>query len=125
MLLELENKEESKVFPHEKTHQKEVDDRLKLTRALSSNLSSIFVCYSDKQRKVEKIFNKHVIVQDPLIDIEDEGVMDLSDEHKEMLAELCKKVYMMESSTANMRLQRFIHEMRGVIGNIDDKFKDA
>jgi len=46
---------------------------LKLTRALSSNLSSIFVCYSDKQRQVEKIFNRKVVTNDPIIDIVDEN----------------------------------------------------
>ncbi|MCA9401448.1 MAG: DUF1015 domain-containing protein, partial [Candidatus Omnitrophica bacterium] len=71
-LMELLDEHESKVRPHEKTHQKAVDDRLDLTKALSSNLSSIFVCYSDRQRKVEKIFNKFILSQSPLIDIEDD-----------------------------------------------------
>ncbi len=58
-----------------------------------------------------------------LIDIEVEGMMDLSVKHKEFLAELCKKVYMMESSTDNMSAQRLIDEMSGVIGNSADQFK--
>ncbi len=70
-LLELENEDESKVYPHENTHAKAIDDRLKLCEALKSNLSSIFVCYSDKDRKVEKIFNKHILTTEPIIDVED------------------------------------------------------
>jgi len=70
-LLELENEGESKVYPHENTHAEAIDDRLKLCEALKSNLSSIFVCYSDKDRKVEKIFNKHILTNEPIIDVED------------------------------------------------------
>lgn len=72
-LLELENEEESKVYPHENTHARAVDDRLKLCEALKSNLSSIFVCYSDKHRKVEKIFTKHVLATEPIVDVESNG----------------------------------------------------
>ena len=72
-LMKLQDDEDSKVHPHEDTHAKVIEDRLKLTRALSSNLSSIFVCYSDKQRQVEKIFNRKVVTNDPIIDIVDEN----------------------------------------------------
>jgi uncharacterized protein (DUF1015 family) len=71
-VMELENTEDSKVYPHENTHAHAVDDRLRLTRELNSNLSPIFVCYSDKHRKVEKIFNKRVASQAPLLDVQDE-----------------------------------------------------
>ena len=70
-LLELESDEESKVYPHENTHAEAIDDRLRLCEALKSNLSSIFVCYSDRHRRVEKIFNKHVLSTEPIIDIQD------------------------------------------------------
>jgi len=70
-LLELENEEDSKVYPHEKTHERAIEDRLKLCEHLKSHLSSIFVCYSDKQLRIEKIFNKHILMTEPLIDIED------------------------------------------------------
>ena len=70
-LLKLTDDEDSKVYPHEKTHAKAVEDRLRLTEALNSNLSCIFVCYSDKDKKVEKIFNKNILSQTPLIDVED------------------------------------------------------
>jgi len=70
-LMELENEDESKIYPHENTHSKAIDDRLKLCESLKSHLSSIFVCYSDKHRKIEKIFTKHVLVKKPMIDILD------------------------------------------------------
>lgn len=70
-LMELEDDDESRVRPHEKTHANAVDDRLKLTEALNSNLSSIFVCYSDKSRKVEKIFLKNIFSEKPFLDVED------------------------------------------------------
>ena len=72
-LMELPDEDGSRVYPHEKTHAKAVDDRLALTRSLNANLSCIFVCYSDRQRKVEKIFNKHLVTQEPMIDVVDGG----------------------------------------------------
>jgi len=71
-LLELQNDDESAVFPHENTHAQAIDDRLKLCENLKSNLSSIFVCYSDRHRTVEKIFNKHVIATEPIVDVVDD-----------------------------------------------------
>jgi uncharacterized protein (DUF1015 family) len=70
-LMELKDPEDSKVFPHEKTHAAAVDDRYRLWSTLNSNLSCIFVCYSDRQKKIEKIFNKQVVAGKPLIDVED------------------------------------------------------
>ncbi len=70
-LMELVNPKESKVHPHEKTHAHAVDDRLKLSKALNSYLSCIFVCYSDRQKKIEKIFNKKVASGEPMIQVSD------------------------------------------------------
>jgi len=70
-LLELEDEEGSRVYPHENTHSEAVDDRLKLCENVKSNLSSIFVCYSDKHRKVEKIFNKYILASEPLLKVMD------------------------------------------------------
>ncbi|OGX38224.1 MAG: hypothetical protein A3C36_03900 [Omnitrophica WOR_2 bacterium RIFCSPHIGHO2_02_FULL_52_10] len=71
-LLELEDEGASQVFPHENTHDHAVDDRFKLCDSLKSNLSCIFVCYSDKHRKVEKIFERHVVSTGPIVDVADE-----------------------------------------------------
>lgn len=70
-LMELEDEQDSKVYPHENTHAKAIDDRLTLCENLKSQLSSIFVCYSDRHRKIEKIFLKHIQVNPPLFDVED------------------------------------------------------
>lgn len=70
-LMALEDEDESRVRPHEKTHARAVDDRLQLTQALHSNLSSIFVCYSDNRRNVEKIFLKHIFSEQPFLEVED------------------------------------------------------
>ncbi|OGX07611.1 MAG: hypothetical protein A2Y06_07155 [Omnitrophica WOR_2 bacterium GWA2_37_7] len=70
-LMNLQNEEDSKVYPHEKTHAAAVDDRLALYCSLNSALSSIFVCYSDNHRKVEKIFNKHILTTKPMFQVED------------------------------------------------------
>lgn len=72
-LLELQDEDSSKVHPHEKTHAHAVDDRFRLTESLNAGLSPIFVCYSDKQRKVEKIFNQKVVAKSPIVDITDEN----------------------------------------------------
>src|SRR4029079_16903182 len=71
-LMELEPEGESKVHPHENTHAKAVDDRFQLTKILDSQLSSIFVCYSDREKKVEKIFHHKLATQEPLFDVEDQ-----------------------------------------------------
>ena len=70
-LMELRDVEDSKVYPHENTHSYVINDRLRLWRNLNANLSCIFVCFSDRQKKVEKIFNKQVCRDKPLFDIED------------------------------------------------------
>src|SRR3989338_2746965 len=74
-LMHLRDGEESRVKPHENTHAHAVEDRFKLWRSLNANLSCIFVCYSDRQKKIEKIFTKKVLAQQPLVDIvDDDGV---------------------------------------------------
>ncbi len=70
-LMQLQDEEDSKVFPHENTHTAAVEDRLKLWQSLNANLSCIFVCYSDKQKKIEKIFTRDVATNPPLFDIID------------------------------------------------------
>ncbi|MBF0522083.1 MAG: DUF1015 domain-containing protein [Candidatus Omnitrophica bacterium] len=69
-LMTLENEEESKVVPHENTHAHAVEDRLKLLKSLHSSLSCIFVCYSDRGKKVEKIFNR-IQSNPPLANVKD------------------------------------------------------
>lgn len=61
----------TKIYPHENTHASAKTDRLTLWRSLKAALSCIFVCFSDKQKKVETIFVKEVSTTKPLIDVTD------------------------------------------------------
>jgi len=74
-LMKIQGKEGAKIFPHENTHSAAKEDRFKLWKILSANLSPIFVCFSDMNRKVEKIYEKHLSSKEPVVDVVDnEGV---------------------------------------------------
>ncbi len=74
-LMKVQDERGGKIYPHENTHMKAKQDRLKLWQMLSSNLSSIFVCYSDRHKKAVKIFNKHFRSAKPFINVtDDDGV---------------------------------------------------
>ncbi len=64
--------DDGKVFPHENTHAAAKTDRLTLWSTLKAGLSCIFVCFSDRQKKVETIFIKEVSTTKPLIDVVDQ-----------------------------------------------------
>jgi len=70
-LMKLQDEDHSQIYPHENTHSEAIEDRLRLWRNLKSNLSSIFVCFSDQHKKVESIFNKHVMSSEPIIELTD------------------------------------------------------
>lgn len=59
-----------------------------------------------------------------LIEMEVKG-MKLSSGDKEVLSDLCKKIYMMESSPDNLSSQKLIEEMGNVIGNTADEFSNG
>ncbi len=46
---------EGNIYPHEQTHAKAKDDRLRLTRATQANLSQIFGLYPDEENRVQEI----------------------------------------------------------------------
>ena len=71
-VMKIQDEKDSKIFPHENTHAHAREDRLKLLKAVKANLSSIFVCFSDQEKKVEIIFNKHVANTKPFSDLTDE-----------------------------------------------------
>jgi uncharacterized protein (DUF1015 family) len=64
--------DDGKIFPHENTHAAAKTDRLTLWSTLRAGLSCIFVCFSDRQKKVETIFIKEVSTTKPLIDVIDQ-----------------------------------------------------
>ncbi len=63
--------DDGKIFPHENTHAAAKTDRLMLWSTLKAGLSCIFVCFSDRQKKVETIFIKEISTTKPLIDVVD------------------------------------------------------
>lgn len=69
-LMKLMDEKDSKIYPHENTHAAAKDDRLRLWSSVKANLSPIFVCFSDQQRRVENIFHE-LSRQKPLMDIVD------------------------------------------------------
>ncbi len=70
-LMQLSDENDSKIFPHEKTHAKAKEDRLHLWSSVRANLSPIFVCFSDKSKKVQNIFRQKVSLNQPFIDVVD------------------------------------------------------
>ena len=70
-LMKLPDEKDSKIFPHENTHSKAKEDRLRLWSLLKSNLSPIFVCFSDRNKKVQKIFSKKISLTPSLVDVVD------------------------------------------------------
>ncbi len=71
-LMRIQDDGNSKVYPHEKTHSAAKEDRFKLWSGLDAALSSIFVCFSDRERAVEKAFLNDVSKQRPFIDVTDQ-----------------------------------------------------
>ncbi|MFA5088143.1 MAG: DUF1015 domain-containing protein [Candidatus Omnitrophota bacterium] len=71
-LMRLQDESQSKVYPHENTHAKAIEDRYRLWTNLKANLSSIFVCFLDQEKRVLNVFNKHVTASAPFIDLVDD-----------------------------------------------------
>jgi uncharacterized protein (DUF1015 family) len=51
---------EGQIYPHEETHAKAKDDRLKLTRACQANLSPIFGMYPDPQNAAQNLLEQAI-----------------------------------------------------------------
>ncbi len=51
---------EGNIYPHEQTHAKAKDDRLRLTRACQANLSQIFGLYPDPTNEAQNLLESHV-----------------------------------------------------------------
>ncbi len=71
-LLNLNEDAGVKILPHENTHSAAKTDRHLLWTALKSNLSSIFIGYSDKMNIIEKIFLKELASQKPYLEAMDQ-----------------------------------------------------
>ncbi len=51
---------EGNIYPHEQTHAKAKDDRLRLTRACQANLSQIFGLYPDPENAAQNLLEQHI-----------------------------------------------------------------
>lgn len=71
-LMRIPDEKGSKIFPHENTHARAKEDRMRILQSLHANLSPIFVCFSDRGKIVEKIFNKAIAAQQSFIRVVDE-----------------------------------------------------
>lgn len=69
-LCKLEEFGKGMVFPHERIHQAQKEDRLNLLRTCKANFSQIFSLYSDPERKINSLFEKY-IHKPPLFDYYD------------------------------------------------------
>lgn len=65
---------EGAIYPHEQTHSKAKDDRLKLTRACQANLSQIFGLYPDQENTIQNLLEFHVVSQPALEAVDHLGV---------------------------------------------------
>ncbi len=54
---------EGNIYPHEETHAKAKDDRLRLTRATQANLSQIFGLYPDEENEIQELLESAVMGQ--------------------------------------------------------------
>jgi uncharacterized protein (DUF1015 family) len=66
---------EGNIYPHEQTHAKAKDDRLRLTRACQANLSQIFGLYPDSENQAQHILEQHVASQAALEAVDHLGVI--------------------------------------------------
>lgn len=65
---------EGEIYPHEQTHAKAKDDRLKLTRACQANLSQIFGLYPDAENVSQNLLEAHVATKPALEALDHLGV---------------------------------------------------
>jgi uncharacterized protein (DUF1015 family) len=71
-LLRLGDEKSSVVFGHENTHNAAKLDRFKLMKQVKANLSPIFIIVLDKKRIIQRIFQKHIPLQQPFIEVVDD-----------------------------------------------------
>ncbi|MCA9191708.1 MAG: DUF1015 domain-containing protein [Planctomycetales bacterium] len=66
---------EGNIYPHEETHAKAKDDRLRLTRACDANMSQIFGLYPDPENTAQNLLESHIATQAPLEATDHLGVL--------------------------------------------------
>ena len=73
--LKLEDYDQGKVFPHERTLSGPKTDRLNLTRACKTNFSQIFGLYEDPQLTLDALFEEATKNTNPAVEAEQDGVI--------------------------------------------------
>lgn len=66
---------EGNIYPHEQTHAKAKDDRLRLTRACKANMSQIYGLYPDPTNEAQNILEAHITGTAGLEAVDHLGVM--------------------------------------------------
>ncbi|RMF44953.1 MAG: DUF1015 domain-containing protein [Planctomycetota bacterium] len=66
---------EGNIYPHEQTHAKAKDDRLKLTRACQANMSQIYGLYPDPQNEAQNLLEAHIAGKAALEAVDHLGVI--------------------------------------------------
>jgi len=70
-LCRLEEFEKEMILPHERIHEEQKEDRLRVLRACQANLSQIFSLYSDREHTIHPLFERYITAP-PLFDYLDE-----------------------------------------------------
>ena len=70
-LCRLEEFEKGMILPHERIHEEQKEDRLRVLKACQANLSQIFSLYSDPDHTIHSLFERY-ITQPPLFNYFDE-----------------------------------------------------
>ena len=65
---------EGNIYPHEQTHAKAKDDRLRLTRACRANMSQVFGLYPDPSNAAQNLLEAHVAAKAALEAVDHLGV---------------------------------------------------
>jgi uncharacterized protein (DUF1015 family) len=108
------------IFRHEQTLSAPKADRLDLLRATRANLESIFLLYSDAERKIEEILDR-AAAREPVVEVADEygvvhqlwdvdGVADVRELHQEMAG---KKLIIADGHHRYETALNFERECRG------------
>jgi len=70
-LMRLKDLGKGAIYPHEFTRQGPKDDRFAMLKSVKANLSPIFTLFSDDERQINWLFDKHVSNQEPIFNLTD------------------------------------------------------
>jgi uncharacterized protein (DUF1015 family) len=109
-LCRLEEFDKNVVLPHEKTHAKPREDRLKLLRAARANFSQIFTLYADPEKAVDQVLSG-IARTPPVIDVEFEDVQN--------------NMWRVTDSSAIGQVRAFMHDQQVLIADGHHRYETA